>query len=406
MLEKYVELTKDVENAILKCENKNTAKKLIDFFRDKKQKYSFDRNEGVWYVNSFIPTVGGLAWNRLVNGVARIADKGERVPLISDIVVTGKCHCNCWHCFREKHNSSDLTFEKISQCIDGLHELGVASIGITGGEPMLREDIFDIMKLIPADIEGLLYSTGKKIDDEVAKKLKQTAITRCIISLDHYDQDIVSRLRGNENAFVDAVRAIESLTKAGMYTTATVCITEQLREIENLEKYLRFVNDLGVSEIRIVMQIPQGKLENKNVGKIYAETLNMVDYVKDKYNGIPEFATILNFSEIESSSYFGCSAGANYFSINNDGAITPCVAVPLSFGNVYEKDIKDIYNEMAEYFPCSSRVCYGIASGRIIKSENIDTSKSPLSEQESRYIGKKCVMATGVGELFKYCRVE
>lgn len=405
-MEKYVELTKDIEDAFLKCEDVSTAKKLVEFCKGKNHKYSFNCAETVYYINSFFPTVGGKAWNRFVKGISRIADKGERVPLVSDIVVTGKCHCSCWHCFRAKHGCGDLTLEKISQCIDDLHELGVALIGITGGEPMLRDDIFEVINLIPDDMEGQLYTTGKGIDETVAEKLKQTRITRCMISLDHYEENVVAGLRGNKDAFKDAVQAIRSLSKVGMYTTVTVCISEQLREEKELEQYCQFVNQLGVSEVRIVMQIPQGKLEKQNVGKIYAETLGMVEKIKNKYNKMSDFLTIQNFSETESANYFGCSAGANYFSINNDGAIVPCVAVPLSFGNVYEKNVKDIYKEMEEYFPSSCRVCYGIASGRIIKNENIDTNKSPLSREESSYIGKKCIMATGVGELFKFCKTE
>lgn len=405
-LVKLLELNQEMESAILQCEEKKVAQNLIAFLKTKNEKYSYQECNGKYYINSFYPSFPGKAWNRIINGISRIANKNERVPIVADIVVTGKCHCNCWHCFRARHNAIDLSFGKIRECIEELHEMGTATIGITGGEPMLRSDIMEIISLIPDDMEGQLYTTGRGIDDVVASFLSQTNITRCIISLDHYDKEVVCQLRHNEDAYEDAVNAIKSLIGANMYVTVTVCMTEELADEENFEKYVQFANQLGVSEIRVVMQIPQGNLEGNNVGRIYGNTLSMVKKLKDKYNKQEDFATILNFCEIESSSYFGCNAGANYLSINNDGNVTPCVAVPLTFGNVYEKSIREIYQNMELYFPCSARVCYGIASSRIIKNEEIDTSVVPISIEKSEYVAEKCVMATGRGNLFDFCKTD
>lgn len=86
----------------------------------------------------------------------------------------------------------------------------------------------------------------------------------------------------------------------------------------------------------------------------------------------------------------GCSAGANYISINNDGLVTPCVAVPLSFGNIREDSLKNIYENMKECFPKSGRICYGKVSGRIITREGIDTSITPLDSGISFNVAEQC----------------
>lgn len=403
-MKKYISGNGDVSNAMMKANDKRTAEKLVSFFEKQNEKYTYDKESGKFYISSFFPSFPGGAWDRMVDGVSKISNYNKRVPIQADIVVTGKCHCKCWHCFRSKYNKEDLSLNKIKEVMVSLDSMGTSVIGITGGEPMLREDILEIIKSIPKSIEGHLYTTGYGIDEEFASNLKRTNITRCIISLDHFNEEIVCKLRNNQNAYKDVIKAIKSLKQNNIYTAVTVCINENLSATDELEKYFQFVSNLGVDEIRIVMQIPQGKLENKNVGKIYADNIETVKSFKKKYNMQEGCPTIVNFCEIESSNYFGCNAGANYIAINNDGAVSPCVAVPLSFGNIYKDKLEDIYNSMGDYFLESSRVCYGISSSRIMSIDKIDTTSSPLSLENSKKIAQKCTMATGKGELFHYCK--
>lgn len=357
---KYISVNEEISNAMTKCNNIKTAERLVSFFQKQDEKYTYDTDKSKYYINSFFPTFPSKAWERMVNGISEISNYNKRVPLQADIVVTGRCHCKCWHCFRAKHNKNDLTLDKIKEVMESLNNLGTSVVGITGGEPMLREDILEIIKAIPNEMEGHLYTTGYGITEEFAKNLKNSNITRCIISLDHYDEEIVCNSRNNENAYSDATNAVKLLAKNNIYTAVTVCINENLSDPDKLEKYFDFVKDLGASEIRIVMQIPQGKLENKNVGRIYAQNIDMVKSFKRKYNKKENFPTIVNFCEIESSNYFGCNAGANYIAINNDGYVTPCVAVPLSFGSVYENKLENIYNKMGKYFLESESLLWNI----------------------------------------------
>lgn len=125
---------------------------------------------------------------------------------------------------------------------------------------------------------------------------------------------MVCKLRNNKNAFVDALTAIN-----------------------------KFVTNLGVQEIRIVMQIPQGKLEGKRVGRIYARGKEIFKELRKNSCKEKSLPVIVDFCEFEGKEYMGCMAGINYITINNDGLVTPCVAVPLSFGNINNSSLEDIY---------------------------------------------------------------
>lgn len=234
-----------IQNSTLRKEDCLDEKNL-DFFYEKNEKYNYNTESTKSFINSFFPSIPSMAWDRMVKSISEISNYKKHVPMQADIVVTGKCHCNCWHCFRSKYvNKDEMTLENIKKCITSLYNLGTSTIGITGGEPMLRKDIYEIIKLIPKGMEGQLYTTGHNIDENFAAKLKDTNLTRCIISLDNYKEDVVCKLRNNKNAFVDALTAIKALVKYNIYTAVTVCVTEELLVDDELYKYIKFVTNLG-----------------------------------------------------------------------------------------------------------------------------------------------------------------
>lgn len=364
--------------------------KLIKFLGQKQEKYTYDIKSDKYFMNSFFPCFPSNAWDRYDIGLSKIA-KGGRVPLQVDVAITGRCHCDCWHCFRAKYaDNSELSFDKIKELIASFDELGTSVVGITGGEPMLRSDIMDILRLIPDTMEGQLYTTGVKIDREFAKELAKTNVKRVFISLDHYKEELVCKLRSNKNAFKDATNAVKYLKEFPIYVAVTVCISDEMLIEGELERYIEFAKELEVNEIRMVSTIPQGKLEGSNEAIKHSRAMALINEMKNKYASDLSYPAIINFGQIESVTYLGCGAGVNYVSVNSDGAVTPCVTVPLSYGNVNEKSFGEIYEEMGKYFITTSCSCQGVASNIVREKMGILIDKPPLDEKKSIEIIKQC----------------
>lgn len=389
-MKKILEFDKKIVDIMIGENNDEyMVRKIAEFMQSKGEKITYNENEDRYYINSFFPSFPGKAWDRLMSDIYKIANEGYRVPMKCDIVVTGKCHCRCWHCFRIKDKREDLSFEKIKESIHELYDMGTVNIGITGGEPMIRPDILDILREIPDGMEGELFTTGHSITPEVAKEIKKTNVSRCIISIDHYVPKRANEMRHYNNAFNEAIQAVKNLVANEIYTAVTVCIVEDLMEEEIFTNYLNFIVDLGPDEIRVVLPIPQGNLETVEVGSIYPAA---VKHVKDFRNSLKDridVPTVLNFCELENQAYLGCGAGANYISLNNDGMVTPCVAAGYGFGNVQDKSIKVIFEEMGEFFPRAAQICYGITTSRVKKQENIFLEQTPYPVAISREIAKK-----------------
>ena len=396
----FSDLNDRIESAMSVRHLERESRQIAHFINKHGERFHYDAQKKRFFINSFYPSFPGKAWTRFILGGKKIVKDNTRIPIQADIVVTGKCHCNCWHCFRIKDKREDLSLKEIERVMGELYALGTATVGITGGEPMLREDIRDILKLIPEGMEGQLYTTGHQIDKNFAEFIQSTNVTRVIVSLDHYLEDAANAMRHYGHAYEEAVKAIQCLVSSGVYTAVTVCITENLLNEEKLTTYFRLVSSLGLNEIRIILPIPQGNLEGRRVSRIYSDAIKYIKNIKKKYEKDISFPGILNFCEFESPDYLGCSAGANYISINNDGLVTPCVAVPLSFGKIRKKHLKDIFEEMKRYFPKSGRICYGKLSGRAMSGMDVDTRVTPLGVEDSAQVACRCAKSKRRAALF------
>ena len=398
----------EIDDKVLEIMSNNNDKymvgKIAEFLQQKGEKLTYNEKEEKYYINTFFPSFPGKAWERLMANVYQIANEDKRIPMQCDIVVTGKCHCRCWHCFRIKDKREDLSLEMIKENIQKLYDMGTVNLGITGGEPMLRPDILEILRSIPDGMEGQLYTTGHNITPEIAKEIKKTNVSRCIISIDHFNASRANDLRHYENAHQEAIEAVHNLVANDIYTAITLCVTDDLLEPGALETYLKFATEIGPHEIRIVLPIPQGNLEGKEVALLYNDAVKFVKEFRKVKAMETEIPTILNFCELESLGFLGCGAGANYISINNDGAITPCVAVGLSFGNIHEKPIEQIYDEMGTYFPRAAQICFGINSGRVKTKENIHLDQTPYPEELSKEIAGKCKGSKRKAAFYEYIK--
>lgn len=389
MFKKIVD-KEEIYNLLLKSFGGEEIRALASFYLQTGDPIIASDEGETFFINSFFPSFPSLAWQRFLSGLHCVRQK-KQILYQADIVVTGRCHCSCWHCYRSKHCKDDLPLEHVIESIRQLYQMGVATLGITGGEPMLRNDIHDIIRAVPNGMEAQLYTTGHNVDEDFCRFLCESNVTRVIVSLDHYKEDIVNRMRNNKNAYNETNLAIKNLVRNNIYTAITLCITEDFSE-EDIIEYFKYVHKLQVQEIRIVMPIPQGNIEGKDIRKTYQKNRMLISKIKESYIHNPNFPNIVLFSEFESRFYFGCSAGNHYLSINNDGQITPCVAVPLSFGNIYDNSLCEVFKNMQKYFKCNGSTCYGRKIAKIMNEISIDTTKTPLDVNISKVLAEKCIV--------------
>lgn len=330
------------------------------------------QHNGDYVINSFLPPLNSKAYKSIVDAVPGEGEEffenhttGKRLaPISTYIAITGRCMYNCWHCSAKRFikGSDDKTKEMSTKDLTGivasLQNLGVGIIGFTGGEPLLRKDLEEIIGTIDNRSISFLFTNGFSLDLEKAKSLKNAGLFGVGISVDSINPEVHDKKRGYKGAYNNSIEAIKNCKKAGIYTMAqTVCTKEMMKsgEIEELAKELK---KIGIDELRILEPIPCGSLLNESSEILSSDEKKEIINLHIKFNRDKIYPKTSVFPYIESKEQFGCGAGVQHSYIDDKGDFLPCDFVPEAFGNVFDNDVKDIWNKMHGKFERARSYCY------------------------------------------------
>ena len=280
--------------------------------------------------------------------------------------------------------------ELLKETISKMQEMGNCFIGLTGGEPTLRDELEEIVEAIGTRSHTILFTNGEKLGYERAKELKRRGLFSASVSLDHYRPEIHDKLRGYEGAFDIAVKAIRASNRAGLYTIAGAVPTKEMIKAGEVPTYYKFLKDIGVHEVRILAPIPTGRLVGNKEARWCGtdEEKQMWDYHM-KLNKDKDYPKISEYSYIESEGMLGCMAGTYHMFIENDGTVTPCDMIPLSFGNVKDEGFEKAYHTMADRYQVPRYECFVRAAHALFKKGFDKEGKFPLCKETSMEITAK-----------------
>jgi len=377
-------LMKNMKNKNLRKLPLATLWYLLQTFRNEK----LTRIDGKYIINTFRPPFPSVAFDQLMKSTVAVYD-GKVIPCSTYVALTNKCGFNCWHCSKADRQGEELRKEVWIQIMKKLQDIGVSIIGFTGGEPLLREDLEDIIKSIDSRSTTILFTSGDGLTSEKAKSLKDAGLFYVAISLDHYDKVKHNKLRGSDRAFDVAVQAIENSLKNGFYTAVQLTVRKDFLNRKSMDKYIEFVKYLGAQEIRIAEPMPTGRLMNEKadifLDESERELLKNYHIEANRNGNLPKIEAI---PYLESEELYGCVAGTQHLYIDAFGNLCPCDFTPLSFGNVHEEGFDVVYQRLREQFDRPRDKCFLL--------DNIDKIRScfegdlPLGYEESVEVCKVC----------------
>jgi MoaA/NifB/PqqE/SkfB family radical SAM enzyme len=306
-------------------------------------------------------------------------------PISFYLSLTNKCPNNCLYCStKNRVDDRELTTREWIDIISNIQDMNTSIIGLTGGEPMVREDIYQIVESIDDRSVSTLFTSGFNLTLERAKELKKRGLFSIGISLDSYDRKRHNANRNSEQAFDYAIRAIQNSRSAGIYTMAqTVILKEELDE-EKLLNFFKFAGEIGVHEVKILEPILSGSLLGvEDLDKVLfsiedRKKLINIQHKANRKGGLPKITT---FAYTESKERYGCGAGTQHSYISASGHLYPCDFVPMSFGSIGEKGIEELWKEMNEIMGKPKIGCF---AQRVNKEVYKKANKElPLVKEES-----------------------
>ncbi|MBN2617649.1 MAG: radical SAM protein [Spirochaetales bacterium] len=340
------------------------------------------------YTNTFTPFYPSLAYDRYLDGVIKTSN-GIATPIITNFAVTAKCPCNCWHCsFSDRTKKDQLTLKNLKQAISEVQDMGTSIIGITGGEPLLRSDLEEIIASIDERSMPIMFTTGYNLTKERVTKLIEAGLKMVIISVDHYDAEKHDKGRGKEGMHATALKAIKLFQEQNLYTAVSFVPNKAIvSDKEELYKILDFFKDLGLNDMRLTSPILSGQLTAKLDEKLTEENVKTVQEVQEFCSKTKDYPGAFVYDYFESDKMYGCGAGFHYIFIDSSGNVCPCDFAMLGMGNIREKSITEIWGEVSKHFKAPGCKCYANVISKSIEEKNAELM--PLSTADSLDIIKK-----------------
>jgi len=349
------------------------------------------------YLCSFFPPFPSRAMGRHHTALIKSA-KGFRTPEMVNIAITSNCQYNCWHCSTHGMESSEASTEAWEKVLLQLKQQGTYQIGFSGGEPLLHNGIVKLIEATKGWASTILYTTGTGLYDDLARSFKKAGLDTICISLDHKDKKIHNSLRKHSEAFSRAIAAIKISKKHKFITAVSTVATAERVESGELMEFAAWLKTLDIDELIIFEPSPSGKLTGQGHAMIDQDTRQKIWDFHREANNCKNLPRVISLSWVEGPEMMGCGAGYNRIYITPSGHVTPCDFVPLSFGNVFEEDLKIIWERMADNFhqPRPSCMCRSIYTALAKESDG----SLPLVYDKSKHICES-FPANGLPEFYK-----
>ncbi|MBW2440253.1 MAG: radical SAM protein [Deltaproteobacteria bacterium] len=341
------------------------------------------------YTNTFTPYFPSRAYDRFLKGVIAIS-AGQPLPVVTNFAVTPQCPCHCWHCSFSDRSKKDVpTLEQLRKAIADVQDLGTSVIGLTGGEPLLRDDLEEITACIDKRSMPLLFTTGYKLTRQRVKDLKSAGLEIPVISLDHYKAEVHDKGRRKEGIFDYAVNAIRLFQDEGFYVAVSFVPDKPLvSDRQEIFKVIEFFRDIGINDMRLTSPILSGKLTTKPEERLSPENGQTIVEIQKKCTRTKGYPGVFAYDFFESEKYYGCGAGFNYMFIDSQGNVCPCDFTMLSFGNIFERPLQEIWAETSRHFRTPGPACYANISNDVIFSKK--KAEWPLRKQATLEILDEC----------------
>jgi AdoMet-dependent heme synthase len=276
------------------------------------------------------------------------------VPLVMSWNVTRECNLKCSHCYinaTEKKLDNELTTKEAKNLMDQIAEVSHPLLILSGGEPLLRKDIYELIRYgASIGLKMGLGSNGSLIDETIAKKLKDAGIATVSISLDSHIPAQHDEFRGVAGSWQKAVDACKALRKNNVLIQVNTTLTQQ--NYDQIDDIMSLAEGIGVENFHLFFLVPTGRgtkltdispekyedMITKTFAKTSKHRLNV------RPSCAPQFMRIAKGMGLDMRQWVrGCMAGMYYCRIYPNGDVTPCPYLPIKLGNIRDKSFGEIW---------------------------------------------------------------
>jgi len=296
--------------------------------------------------STWVPPAPSVAFDRMIS--AQIGAIIHRpVPDQFSIAIFKGCPNRCIHCAAPSREGEVLAESLINQAVDQALELGSYMITFDGGEPMLRKELPSMVSRVDDRAIAVSFTSGYGLTGQLARDLKQAGLHAVRVSIDSPDPKGHDRFRGREGAFNDALRGIENALAAGLMVDLFMVVSPH--NIDRLDDAHSLAAELGVHELSLYDIIAVGNWSSHADEVLSKEDARHLEEFHRRKNRSSSGPRVTAFPYLLGRDMFGCFAGRRWIHVDASGEAIPCAYLPMSFGNIKQRGLPDIWKEMSSY---------------------------------------------------------
>ena len=300
--------------------------------------------------------------------------EGFARPYVVSWNLTYRCNLACEHCYLDAGGTplvgsdnfadrSELGTEECFRVIDEIAAFAPECLTIlTGGEPLLRRDILEIVqRAAERGLWVVVGTNGVSITENLARRLADAGARGLSLSLDALDADRHDRFRMVRGAWRNTVQGAEILNKAGLpFIVQTTAGAHNLGELHAIADFAHDRLAAKVWNLYFLVPTGRGQFVSDMTPAQYDEVLASLYRIQQKYQRrmlvnakcAPHYIkTVLENAGAESDPKFrtysggagGCPAGTHYMGIRPNGDVTPCPYLPVFAGNLRRAALTDLW---------------------------------------------------------------
>lgn len=280
-----------------------------------------------------------------------------RAPYLVDWAMTGRCDLSCRHC--RGFPQEEISTERARRLTGEIAELGPGWVIVEGGEPLLRDDLFELLgRLRGEGLEVHLITNGMMITPEIVTVLKQLGI-RVMVSIDGATRETYERVRGGAS-FERVLRSARRYARAGLLEAVNFTILKA--NYPEIPALFRLARSVGAPKINLIGLKPCADYAGELLSPLeYEEAIRLtcraaqetgVDFFFDE----PFFWAVVKERSLTArlpSEGAGIVVAANsacafgdYIFIEANGDVKPCSYASMVVANVSKKSLVGIWDEM------------------------------------------------------------
>jgi SynChlorMet cassette radical SAM/SPASM protein ScmF len=275
------------------------------------------------------------------------------------LYLSDRCNLNCSHCWISPKSfdapETPLPLAVLENAIQQARPLGLTSVKLTGGEPLLHPHWKELIAMPALDGVNISVETnGTLIDDVVVEVFQNPTVDQVSVSIDAASAEIHDGIRGRRGAFQRAVAGVEALSRAGVNTQ--IIFTLQRQNAQEMDKVIALCKGLGAASLKVNHLLPCGrgkdafeKKQNLDLSELKA-LYHKVEADHPRSNGFTiVFDLPIAFRSLKSMTQGGISECRvlNILSILANGDLSICgigqVFPNLRMGNIYKDEIAFVW---------------------------------------------------------------